>query len=135
MNAPPRLALWLLRIMLPPDRYETVAGDLEELFALEQVPRLGILRARRWFWGQVLGIVSARTMRPAGLIDPPRSEARMQRVQQDVRYAIRALSKTPGFTIIALLTLALGIGGSTAIFTLVQALLLKPLPFKDPERL
>lgn len=59
----------------------------------------------------------------------------MHALRHDIRYAFRALLRTPGFTGIAVLTLALGIGGSTAIFTLVQGLLLKPLPFKNPSEL
>lgn len=54
---------------------------------------------------------------------------------QDLRYSIRALRKQPGFVAIAVLTLALGIGPITAIFTLAHAVLLKPLPFKESERL
>ena len=59
----------------------------------------------------------------------------MQGLRQDIRYAVRTLIKAPVFTLISVVTLALGIGANTAIFTLVNGLLLKPLPFAEPDEL
>ena len=59
----------------------------------------------------------------------------LETLWQDTRYAIRLLIKTPTFSIVAIVTLALGIGANTAIFSLVDAVILRPLPYERPNRL
>lgn len=56
-------------------------------------------------------------------------------VQQDLKFAVRSFARTPAFTIVAALTLAIGIGANTAIFSAIDALLMRPLPFAEPDRL
>ena len=54
---------------------------------------------------------------------------------QDIRYALRSFARAKGFTLVALVTLALGIGGTTAIFSIVDGVVLRPLPYSDPNRI
>src|SRR3990170_2130794 len=136
MQNPPRLAGWLLRLVLPEEDHEAIAGDLEEMFRQEVLPQAGLRRARRWFWRQSLSVAAARLLahptRPP--LEAPRHGDIMHGLRQDIRYAFRGFIKTPAFTLIAVATLALGIGANTAIFTLVNGPMFKPLPFAAPDQ-
>jgi hypothetical protein len=135
-----RLALFLIGRATPWIDRESVVGDTLE--RLDEVASArGKAAARRWLWretGRVLSRVPAHWLaaRRAHL-QPAHShkDTAMSSFLNELGYAIRRLARSPGFTLLAAGTLALGIGANTAMFAVVNAVLLKPLPFQDADRL
>ena len=142
MNGQPQspwLARQLLTLLLPPEEREFLIGDLEETFDARLAAGSSAWAARRWYWRATFSNLRSVGGRD-GLERDRRLEQRqgdgvMKNLLRDARYGIRLLLRKPGVTAVAIITLALGIGANTAIFTVTHALLLKPLPYDRPEQL
>ena len=129
MSAPPRLARRLLEALLPPGTVrDGLVGDLDELYA-ERAAR-GRLRADAWYLRQV-AVAAARYLprRMGG------GAGGADGLAGEVRTAARSLLRAPGFTVTVVAVLALGIGGTTAVYSVVRSVLLEPLPYDEPGSL
>ncbi|MHC4235775.1 MAG: hypothetical protein ACYSUQ_11720, partial [Planctomycetota bacterium] len=139
-----RLAGKLLRWGLGELDARVFLSELDELYA-HKVETDGKVAANRWIRTETvragLRAVAARLRRtprparPTGRSIPRGRTLVMQSVLQDMRYAARTLRRRPVFAAMSILTLGLGIGSTTAIFSAVNSTLLRPLPFEEPARL
>ena len=127
---PARLGRWLLRLRAGAERSAEIERDLVELFHLRAAERGR--RYAQWRW-----LRDAVSVRRPGWPAPPRppKDNVMDVLWQDVRVGIRSLAAQRRFTAIAIVVLALGIGVTTAVFSVVNAVLIRPLPYADPDRL
>ncbi|MBT8487953.1 MAG: ABC transporter permease [Gemmatimonadetes bacterium] len=128
--APPRVAERLLTLVLgSSEEARTILGDLAEDHA-RAVRERGKLAAAGWYWKEALSLAVSTSA--VGLA---RGFRVGRGVAQDSRYAVRAIRRDPAFFVFATLIIGLGVGASTAVFSVVSPLLLLPLPMEEPDRL
>ncbi len=139
---PPRLARAALAVLLPRDARDHVLADLDEMWA-ERVSTEDRTSANRWYRSQVgRAVLPAIRRRAARFTEKRRVSPRgvgrgdiMGSVKQDLAFAFKQLKRNPAMAVTVVATLALGIGATTAIFSAVHGVLLRPLPYEDPHEL
>lgn len=134
---------WLL-LLFPQDfrqRYSDELLDLLQSKALEIRTRRGRIALARFWLFQILDLFGACVLERLSHLGRPRQLGRRKgersamTIWKDIRYALRTLRLSPVFAVATLVTLSLGIGATTVIFSIVDGILLRPLPFEEPDRL
>jgi predicted permease len=146
MSRGPALARALLRVVLRGYVARAVVDDLETEF-LTITARMGSHAARRWYWRQTMWAVGPAMQlwlpmrhhrfddRPAPYTSPTIFRRIPEQIGVHVRFAFRQLMRHPGVTITVVLTMAVGIAANAAVFSVVSGVLLRPLPYHEPDRL
>jgi len=132
---PLRLPLAILEAVLPEESREVVIGDLVEAYL--ELAASHPMRARWWLWREALAAAVSLQLLPSRIpaFTPYTMESRMQTFIGDLRHAVRVLARARGFTALCVLTLGIAIGATTAIFSVVNPVLIRRLPFSHPDRL
>ncbi len=141
---PPRIPRTLLNLVLRHKKMEACGPELEEMFR-DRIERSGAYQARRWYWRQLVGFI-VRWPRIKRHPDPELFLTMAARAdhgrasfaetcRHDLRFGLRTLRRKPLFTLVAVATLGLGIGATTTIYSIIDAVLLRSIPYPEADRL
>ncbi|MGH7555599.1 MAG: ADOP family duplicated permease, partial [Longimicrobiales bacterium] len=134
----------MVRVMVAAPYREDALGDVCEEYATAIRPRYGRLRSLLWLWAQIARAAVASRWHGRGLGNGQGvrggntqrgATVMLTGLRQDLRYALRTFARAPFFTGVALITLSVGMGATIAMYTVVNGVLVRPLPYASPEEL